>query len=240
MTTKRILVFQHLRIEHPGVFRDFFKEDGFEVGTIELDEGETIPDLNDFDALWVLGGPQDVWQEDQYPWLIDEKVAIKKAVNELRMPYVGICLGHQLLADALGGEVGAADESEVGIMQIHKTETGKQSPFLMNMSDSMNCLQWHGAEVKTAPAGFDILSSSDTCAIQSLSLDNQVITMQYHQEIINSTVSDWGAIPAYKKALENSIGENATEKLEKQALEHMGDFNNTARQFYDNWKSIVF
>lgn len=240
MNNKRILVFQHLRIEHPGVFRDFFKEDGFEVVTIELDEGETIPDLNDFHALWVMGGPQDVWQVNQYPWLIDEKVAIRKAVNELKMPYVGICLGHQLLADALGGEVGASDESEVGIMQVHKTEAGKHSPFLINMSDTMNCLQWHSAEVKTAPVGFDVLSSSDACAIQSLSLGNQVITMQYHQEIINSTVSDWSAIPAYKAALEKALGDNAADVLERQANNYMDDFNRTARQFYENWKSVVF
>jgi GMP synthase-like glutamine amidotransferase len=222
------------------VFRDFFKEDGFDVVTIELDEGEAIPDLNGFDALWVMGGPQDVWQEEKYPWLIDEKVAIRKAVNELNMPYVGICLGHQLLADALGGEVGSGDKSEVGIMQIYKTETGKQSPFLINMSDTMNCLQWHSAEVKTAPAGLDVLSLSDACAIQSLSLGNQVITMQYHQEIINSTVSDWSDIPAYKVALEKALGEDAAEKLEQKALEYMYDFNKTARQFYENWKTVVF
>lgn len=240
MTTKRILVFQHLRIEHPGVFRDFFKEDGFDVVTIELDESEAIPDLNDFDALWVMGGPQNVWQEEKYPWLIDEKAAIRKAVNELKLPYVGICLGHQLLADALGGDVGLGDEGEVGIMQIHKTEAGKQSPFLYNMADSMDCLQWHGAEVKTAPEGFDVLSASGACAIQSLVLGNQVITMQYHQEIINSTVSDWSDIPAYKAALENALGEDAAEKLEKQALDYMDDFNKTARLFYDNWKSVVF
>ena len=239
MNSKRILVFQHLRIEHPGVFRDFFKEDDFEVVTVELDEGESIPELNDFDALWVMGGPQDVWEEDKYPWLIDEKAAIRKAVNDLKMPYVGICLGHQLLADALGAEVGAGD-TEVGIMQIHKTDAGKQSPFLNNMTDTMNCLQWHGAEVKTAPTGFDVLSLSDACAIQSLSLDNQVITMQYHQEIINSTVSDWSAIPAYKAALEKVLGDNAAEALKKQSLDYMNEFNKTARQFYENWKSVVF
>ena len=106
MKINRILVFQHLRIEHPGIFRDFFKEDNVESTIIELDEGEQIPDLKDYDALWVMGGPMDVWEEAEYPWLIDEKAAIRKAVNELKMPYVGICLGHQLLADALGAEVG--------------------------------------------------------------------------------------------------------------------------------------
>ena len=240
LNTKRILVFQHLAIEHPGIFRNFFKEDSYKVTTIELDEGESIPNLSSFDALWVMGGPMDVWQEERYPWLVEEKVAIRKAVNELKMPYVGICLGHQLLAAALGGEVGLGEETEVGIMQIHKTDVGKQSPFLNNLPDTMNCLQWHGAEVKTAPAGMDVLVSSELCSIQSLSLGTQVFTTQYHQEIIPSTVSDWSDIPAYKRALEKALGENAAEKLEKEALVYMAEFNITARQLYENWKSVTF
>tara|TARA_R110000782_G_scaffold49668_18_gene108092 strand:- start:1215 stop:1943 length:729 start_codon:yes stop_codon:yes gene_type:complete len=239
MDIKRILVFQHLRIEHPGIFLDFFKEDGIDLHVIELDEGEQIPDLKAYDALWVMGGPMDVWEEAKYPWLINEKAAIQKAVNELKMPYVGICLGHQLLADALGGEVGLGTFPEVGVMPIYKTETGKQSPCLKNMPDKMHCLQWHSAEVKTAPAGMDILSYSDKCAIQSLSLGTQVFTMQYHQEIIAPTVSGWSNIPAYKRALEKSLGKNAVNKLEQDALENMDDFNKTARQLYENWKSII-
>lgn len=240
MCTKRILIFQHLAIEHPGIFRDFFKEDDLDVTTVELDEGDAIPDLTDFDALWVMGGPMDVWQEDEYPWLIEEKAAIRKAVNELKMPYVGICLGHRLLAAALGGEVGLGDETEVGIMQIHKTDIGKQSPFLTNMPETMNCLQWHAAEVKTAPAGMDVLASSEIFGIQSLSLGTQVLTMQYHQEIISTTVSNWSEIPAYKIALEKALGDDAVEKLEKKAFEYMDEFNKTARQLYENWKSVTF
>ena len=98
MINKQILVFQHLAIEHPGIFRDFFRDDGINCHVVELDEGETIPDLADFEALWVMGGPMDVWQEDEYPWLRDEKLAIRQAVEDYGMPYVGICLGHQLLS----------------------------------------------------------------------------------------------------------------------------------------------
>lgn len=239
MNIERILVFQHLRIEHPGIFRDLFKEDGIEYDVIELDEGEPIPDLTDYDALWVMGGPMDVWQEDKYPWLIAEKDAIRKAINELNMPYIGICLGHQLLADALGGEVGPATASEVGVLQIQKTEAGKHSPFLHNLPESMSCLQWHAAEVKQAPIGMQVLSSSDKCAIQSLSKGTQVFSMQYHQEIIASTVSDWSAIPAYKNALERSLGQGAVENLEQTVMEYMLEFNNTARQLYNNWKSTI-
>ncbi len=240
MSKKRILVFQHLRIEHPGIFRDFFAEDGYESLIVELDEGESIPDLKDFDALWVMGGPMDVWEVVKYPWLIDEKAAIQEAVVNLKIPYVGICLGHQLLADALGGEVGPGKQPEVGVMPVYKTDKGKQSVFLKTMPDTMNCLQWHSAEVKKAPLDMEILVSSDICGIQSLSMGNHVFSMQYHQEIIDTTVNDWSVIPEYKKALQDTLGKNAVDTLNSAAQDHMQEFNQTARQFYENWKSVVF
>ena len=87
--TPRLLVFQHLNVEHPGVFRDFMREDGIEWQAVELDRGEPIPDLSDYDGLWVMGGPMDVWEEEQYPWLKAEKAAIREAVVDRQMPFLG-------------------------------------------------------------------------------------------------------------------------------------------------------
>ena len=102
---KRVLVFQHVAVEHPGIFRQFLADDGHSYQAVELDEGESIPALEGFDALWVMGGPMDVWDEAEYPWLVAEKAAIREAVITRRMPYLGFCLGHQLLGEALGGQV---------------------------------------------------------------------------------------------------------------------------------------
>ena len=76
-----ILVLQHVAVEHPGVFRDFLRQDGLTWRTVELDEGEPIPELEPFDLMIVMGGPQDVWEEDQYPWLREEKAAIRNFVQ---------------------------------------------------------------------------------------------------------------------------------------------------------------
>jgi len=78
----KILVLQHAAVEHPGIFRDFLSEDGHEWHAVKLDEGETAPPLDGFDALWVMGGPMDVWQEDKHPWLKDEKRLIQDAVEQ--------------------------------------------------------------------------------------------------------------------------------------------------------------
>ena len=99
-----ILVLQHIKIEDPGYIKDLMLADGVNLTTIELDEGEKIPnDLTEFDGMFCMGGPMDTYMEQEYPWLIEEKEAIRYAVDELKMPFLGICLGHQILSLALNG-----------------------------------------------------------------------------------------------------------------------------------------
>ena len=111
----RILVLQHARIEHPGVFGKFLEEDGHTWQAVHLDEGEKLPSIEGFDALWVMGGPMDTWEENKYPWLKDEKKYIRDAVKNKGVPYLGLCLGHQLLGVSLGGKCGPSKKSEVGV-----------------------------------------------------------------------------------------------------------------------------
>lgn len=233
----KILVLQHVDVEHPGIFREFFKADGWTWDTVELDAGETVPDLSAYDMMVVMGGPQDVWQEDTYPWLIAEKAAIRKFVVDLGRPYLGICLGHQLLAAAIGGEVALGKTPEVGLLTVKQTQAGLNDRIFRGISDPIDVLQWHGAEVVSLPDDAHVLASSDACAVQAFRYRDNAYGFQFHVEIMEQTVADWAAIPVYAQALDVALGKGAAGRLKSDVAERLPAFNRTAKTIYDNFKS---
>ena len=235
----RFLVFQHINIEHPGIFRDFMTADGIAWDAVELDEGETIPGFDGYDALVVMGGPMDVWQEDAHPWLKTEKAAIRTAVRDRGMPCLGVCLGHQLLAEALGGTVGAMDTPEVGILDVELTEAGQADPLFKDMPTVSQALQWHGAAVTRLPEGATSLAQSPLCAVQAMRAGPAVYGIQYHVELTPDTVTEWGCVPAYEQSLETVKGPGALAQMKAEADAHMPAFNADAKRLYDNFVAQV-
>lgn len=221
------------------MLRGFMREDGAVTHTVELDDGDPIPCLDEFDALMVMGGPMDVWQKDLHPWLEPEIAAIREWVAVRRQPFMGFCLGHQLLAEALGGRVEPAGEPEIGVMSVELTEAGETSPFLVDVPRDIPCFQWHSAQVTRAPDGAQVLASSTACPINAMSWEAHAFSIQFHVEITPATVSEWGAIPEYAAALEKALGKGAIDRLEQSANTRMADFNAIARQLYSNFMAIA-
>jgi GMP synthase-like glutamine amidotransferase len=235
----KLLVFQHLSCEHPAVFRTFLKEDGIAWDAIELDQGDSIPPLEAYDMLWVMGGPMDVWEVEEHPWLVPEKRAIRRWVRELKRPFLGICLGHQLLADALNGTCGPQRPPEVGILDIELTDAGKSDPVFAGLPHKMKALQWHGVKVAQPPEDAVVLARSDVCAIQAMRIGRHTYSMQYHVEIEPTTITDWGKVPAYEEALAKVRGPNALAGLAKEAEPLMPGFVANARQLYRNFMAVT-
>ena len=161
-----VLVLQHIKIEDPGYIKDLMLVDGVNLTTIELDEGEKIPnDLNKFDAMFCMGGPMDTWMEDKYPWLIDEKKKIKNFVVDLKKPFLGFCLGCQLLGEIVGGKVIKSKPAEIGMLNISFSKEKNNDTLFSSFPDKVKALQWHSYEVVDLENNKDItlLASSPSC-----------------------------------------------------------------------------
>jgi GMP synthase-like glutamine amidotransferase len=235
----RILVFQHVPVEHPGVFRDFWSESGHHWDAVELDAGEPIPDLARYDLLVAMGGPMDVWEEQAHPWLRSEKQAIREWVMNLGRPFLGICLGHQLLAEALGGAVSPMARPEVGLADVELTPAGQRDPIFAGFTARVETFQWHGAEISRPPIGAEVLASNAASPVQAMRWGRHAYGFQYHMEITGETVADWELIPAYKSSLERALGIEQAALLDEIVAPKLSAFRQAARRLNRNLSTMI-
>ena len=240
--SKKIIILQHIDIETPGYILDLMKKDNLNLTTIQLDEGEKIPNnIEEFDGMFCMGGPMDTWMEEEFPWLIEEKNKIKQFVVELQKPYLGFCLGCQLLGEVLGGDVVKSKPPEIGILDINMDQSSSNDILFGEFKSTIKALQWHSYEVQNLESNHDItlLGSSPTTKYQIFKYKNHAYGIQFHIEIKNNTVSQWGCVPEYENALEDSMGKGALKKFDKVAQENMSAMNNNAENLYNNFKKIL-
>ena len=240
--SKNIIILQHIDIETPGYILDLMHEDNFNLTTIELDQGEKIPsNLDQFDGMFCMGGPMDTWMENDYPWLVDEKKQIKEFVVNLKKPYLGFCLGCQLLGEVLGGSVVKSVPPEIGILDVDMKNNYITDKLFSDFSSSIKALQWHSYEVQNLETNNEVtlLGSSPTTKYQIFKYQNHAYGIKFHIEIKNNTVSQWGCVPEYEKALEDSLGKDALKKFDLKAQENMKLMNVNAENLYKNFKKIL-
>ena len=238
----KFLSLQHIAIEDPGTFKDFLLEDGHTLTTIQLDEGDTIPsNLNEFDAMLCMGGPMDTHMEKEYPWLVPEKKAITDYVLNLEKPFLGFCLGCQLLGEVLGGKVIQSSPPEIGVLDIHSKEDIKTDTIFNFLPPSFKALQWHSYEVVGLEENqnITILGSSLTTKYQIYGYKKHAYGIQFHLEIRNTTVDDWAEVPEYKNALEQSLGSEALPKMKNAVKVEIFTMQNQCKMLYQNFLKIV-
>ena len=200
---------QHHDDDGIGALGRHLEARGVELDVVSPPGPDPLPRHPDHDALVVLGGEMNVWQEDRHPWLAGEKALIRAWTDADRGPLLGICLGHQLLADALGGSVGPRARHEAGVHRVAATPAGRADALVGPLGDEWPTLQWHGAEVTEAPPGTVVLAANQACAIQAMRVGTRWWGVQFHPEVGPDGAEGWGHLPQYRRVLEDSDGPGA-------------------------------
>jgi GMP synthase-like glutamine amidotransferase len=238
----KVIILQHIKIEDPGYIKDLMLKDGVSLSTIELDEGEKIPNnLSVYDAMFCMGGPMDTWMEKDHPWLIEEKKKIREFVVDLKKPYLGFCLGCQLLGEVIGGKVVKSNNPEIGMLDINFSNNQNNDLIFSKFPKNITSLQWHSYEVQNLEKNNDVtlIASSSETKYQIFRYKNHAYGIQFHIEVKKTTVGEWGCVPEYKSALEKQLGEGALEKFDTDSQIHMPSMNNYSRILYENFKKLI-
>ena len=177
-----ILVFQHAPQDNPACLGRVLRDCGHRLRIIELHEGDCLPtDLDDVDGIVSMGGPMNLDQSDVHPWMADQ-MALLRTAHETSVPVVGVCLGAQLVAAALGGEVGAMPAAENGWHPVQLTAAGTTDPILAGIPWRTSQFHVHGQEVTKLPAEAIGLAGSKLCKHQAFKVGLRTYVFQYHFE----------------------------------------------------------
>lgn len=171
---------QHVWFEDLAYIKTWAKHKDIAISGTAFFANEQLPPIHDFDWLVIVGGPMGVYDEKQYPWLVEEKKFIEEAIAAGKT-VLGICLGAQLLANVLGARVYKGRYKEIGWFDVSKTAEASESKIFTNLPDTLKAFQWHG-DTFELPTGARRLAQSNPCPNQAFELNGRVLGLQFHLE----------------------------------------------------------
>jgi GMP synthase (glutamine-hydrolysing) len=198
---RKLLVFQHSAREPLGVFDPMLRRAGFRIRYLNFSrQPDQKADVSRYNGLIVLGGPMNVDQADRFPHLTTEIAAIQAAL-ERGIPVLGICLGAQLLAAALGANVRPNNVREIGWYHLHPTTAAGGDPLCRHLDGSQYVFQWH-AYTFDLPPGAIHLASTPTCPNQAFRYGDRAYGLQFHLEADEHLIQRWLHVPEYRSEAE--------------------------------------
>lgn len=179
---------QHVSFENPGTIKDWADENNHSITcTYFFEESFSLPGIKSIDALVIMGGDMNVYEEEKYPWLAKEKEYISAAMGAGKK-VLGICLGAQLIATALGSKVYPNNEKEIGFFPVHFSHSALKNPLFYHCSNPFIVFHWHG-DTFDLPANAQLIASGEACQHQAFLIGKSVLGLQFHFEM-NGTIID--------------------------------------------------
>ncbi len=234
----RILVFQHTPGEPPELLAHAMASAGDSWQVVRFFAGDAIPALAGFDGLLVMGGPMDVWETDAHPWLCDEMAAIRSWVADHFGPFLGICLGHQLLAQAMGGSCARMAKPEIAVSEVTLSPEGRRDPLLSTLPHHFAAMHFHGVEVTRLPPEAVSLAATPGCLHQALRVGPRAWGLQFHPELDQGTARRWLSDPANRACALDWLGtEEAADQLSADSEAHVPEFLERSAALYTAFRA---
>lgn len=189
----RVLIIKNVFTEGPGTIADYLHAEKMPFSLCDLSIGDAVPDPGPFTHLLIMGGPMAVYEMDRYPYLKNEARLIDQAVKANKH-VLGVCLGAQMVAHALGARVYAGGRKEIGWYEVAITPEGMKDPLMSSLAldgkSAAQVFQWHG-DTFDLPSGAVRLASSELYPNQAFRFSDRVYALQFHIEVTPKIVFDW-------------------------------------------------
>ena len=176
----RVHYLQHVPFEGLSSMEPFLLTKGHTLTSTQLYKGESLPLIDEIDWLIIMGGPMSIYDAETYSWLEPEKQFIKSAMNSKKI-VLGICLGAQLIADALGAKVYKNSHREIGWFNISRSPEASDTVLSKALPEQTEVFHWHG-DTFDIPEGASVLAESKACKNQGFILKNRIVALQFHLE----------------------------------------------------------
>jgi len=184
-----VLILKHVENEGPGLIENHLIHEEIPYQIIDLSQDPIFPKSDHFTHIVLLGGPMNVYEEDRYPFLKEEDLFIKEAIQRGKF-VLGICLGAQLIAKALGAKVFKSPAKEIGWFEVSLTGWGLQDPLFFNLPRTFPVFQWH-EDTFEIPKLAKLIATSTTVSHQAFHYGEKVYGLQFHLEVTEEMIREW-------------------------------------------------
>jgi GMP synthase-like glutamine amidotransferase len=225
---KKALAIKNIGIEGPGSLGKYLASTGYALEEIDLQGGGACPaNAGDYSAVIILGGPLNVDETEDYPFLLDEFRLIENCLKtDTRL--IGICLGGQLIAKTLGAKVKPNGIKEIGWYDVKSADAGRKNSLCQSLPETFPAFHWH-TNTFDIPNGAERLMESELCRNQAFTY-GQAVALQFHLEVEADDIRLWSK--AYADELAQEHGPDGFKKIEADTARLMPELKKVAARFY--------